>query len=263
MSIVVDDPTKTSVSLRKKAGSAVHTLRYWNFDDSDGAVFAHEAHLEADDVQSLRDWYASRVDELDRELEAERRDEGDQGGATRGVSWFAVRIDSDTAEASFRDLGDYVEEHIREPLARPYNKNQSVAVEVALEARDIRTLRNFHVARVDALNRGLEFRSEGFIFSSATEHEELIVQVLNRLGEAREVDLPLAAEQIEEARRAAVESPTIARVLRDYLDEDMALHRDPERKTAAADWPERDVVAGLAEVGRQVDRARKDEEADL
>jgi len=260
MSIVVDDPTKTSVSLIKKASSAVHWLRYWHYDDPDGCVFTNEAYLEADDVQSLRDWYANRVDELDRELEVGRRDEGDDGGATGSVSWFAVRIDSETAEASFRDVGDYVEESIREPFFRPYNRNQGVGVEVQLEARDIQTLRDFHAARVESLNQKLEWAAEEREALSATEHEQVITQVLNRLGEARRVGLPLAAAQVGEAGQASVESPTIALLLRDYLDEDLRLHADPDFKTAAEDWPERDIVAVLAQIGRDIDRRRKERE---
>jgi len=63
----VDDPD-ARVHLIKDA-PVVETVVFWDYDDSDGELFSEQAHLGADDVRSLRDWHATRVDILDRELE--------------------------------------------------------------------------------------------------------------------------------------------------------------------------------------------------
>jgi len=178
-----------------------------------------------------------------------------------GANCLRVRVDRETAAFSFHDLEDYVVESVQDKFLDPRNKaGWATSIEVELQARDFWRLRDFHAKRLRALNEALESCSEEFDYNHATVHEQLIVEVLNRLGEAREVGLPLSDDQIYEARRNAAESPRIARLLRDMLDEELELHADCEAESVSAADPERDLLAGIAGVGRQVDRRKKERE---
>jgi len=164
------------------------------------------------------------------------------------TSLATIRVDH--AEAWLRE--EHLDDRATESVAISHlgGPNQDATLfteEVRLEARDVQALRDWHAERVDALDRELGRSPPEKLTANNASHASITAGVVERIYRALDFGLPLSAGQVHEIRRMAVQSPTVARALRDWLDQDLERFTGPNVDPPADD-SELHVVAALNEL---------------